>query len=577
MRGLFGDPGRARSWGRRIFASLAVVAGLATVPAFAHSNANFAFGPFFFPFWGHDSNYSGHHHGSGGNGPVVKTAEGPVSGYTENGVNIFLGIPYAAPPVGNLRWRPPQPVQKWRSTLDATEFGPTCPQVTELGAFAGPTSINEDCLYLNVFTTGKARTKKPVIVWIYGGANEDGESNDYDGSKLATGGPLGQDTVVVSMNYRIGILGFFSNPAINSEGHLAVNYGILDQQAVLKWVQRNIASFGGDPNNVTLGGQSAGSYDTQANLISPYAKGLFHRAILQSYPGTTWLTAATTLTRGTNFGVAAGCPGSDAAAAKCLRSLSAARVLQLQGTPNTTTPYLAQVTVDGNVIPRQPDDAWKSGNFNKMPIMTGNVHDEGNFSVGINEYFSSPQAPMSEAQYTAAVTGAALDQYPLSSYGSPALAYSAYGSDSTACLTLHVVKELASLVPVYAYEFNYQKAPYHFPQMPGYTPLATHTIDIQFLFPGYHGGILGVNLDQATGQPREIGGDEVTLSDQLVAAWTNFAKTGNPNGSSNSPWPLFTAGAQNFFSQNVPSSTVLSADAYAADHKCAYWNPVRGY
>ena len=341
---------------------------------------------------------------------------------------------------------------------------------------------------------------------------------------------------------------------------------------------KTCVNFGGDPSNVTLGGQSAGAYDTQANLISPYAKGLFQRAILQSYPATTWLTAATTLTRGTNFGVAAGCPGSDAAAAKCLRNLSAARVLQLQGTPNTTTAYLAQVTVDGTVIPLQPDDAWKSGNFNKMPIMTGDVHDEGNFTVGINEYFPSPRAAMTQDQYLAKVTGAALNEYPLANYGNNAsLAYNAYGSDPQHCLTLHVVRELAQLVPVYAYEFDYQKAPYHFPQMPGYTLLATHTSDIQFLFPGYHGGIFGVNIDQTTGQPREISGQEITLSDQLVSAWTNFAKSGNPNGLGNSPWPAFTSGAPNFFSQNIPASSVYPAASYSADHKCDYWNPIRGY
>jgi para-nitrobenzyl esterase len=516
------------------------------------------------------------------NGPRVVTTDGAVRGYAKDGVNIFLGIPYAAPPVGKLRWQPPHPVKRWKGERDATEFGDTCPQVTELGAFAGPTSTAEDCLYLNVFTTGsgkKGNAKKPVIVWIYGGANVDGESNDYDGSKLATGGPDGTPTVVVSMNYRVGIFGFFSHPAINSEGHLAVNYGILDQQAVLRWVQRNIAAFGGDPNNVTLGGQSAGAYDTQASLISPSAYGLFHRAILQSYPATNWLTADATLTRGKNFATAAGCPGSDATAAKCLRNLSAARILQLQGTPNGNGPYTAQVTVDGTVIPLQPDDAWKTGKFNRMPIMTGDVHDEGNFGIAISEYFSGPpQAPITQEQYLARVTGDALTQYPLSNYGNdPALAYNAYSSDPQACLTLHVVNELARFTPTYAYEFNYQNAPYHFPKMPSYKPLATHTIDIQFLFPGYHGGQLGVNLDQETGQPREIQGNEIKLSNELVAAWTNFAKTGNPNLRGNSPWPKFTKNSPKFYSQNIPKSSAYPAAQYSSDHKCEYWNQVRGW
>ncbi len=480
----FNSSSLSKSLGRTVLLCSMFAAGLVSAPALAHnshSNGNYGNG--------------GHGGGSMNSAPTVDTAEGPVRGFVKNGVYTFLGIPYAAPPVGKLRWQPPHPVKHWHDALDATEYANTCPQVTGLGAFAGPTSITEDCLYLNVFTTGKnvhGGKKKPVLVWIYGGANIDGESNDYDGSKLATGGPLGEDTVVVTMNYRVGIFGFFANPAINAEGHLWGNYGILDQQAVLRWVQRNIAAFGGDPRNVTLGGQSAGSYDTQASLISPYAAGLFQRAILQSYPATSWLTASTSLTRGTNFGVAAGCPGSDAAAAACLRQLSAARILQLQGTPNASGPYTAQVMVDGTIIPVQPDAAWSSGQFNHMPIMTGDVHDEGNFGVAITEYFSSPQAAMTEDQYLARVPAAALDRYPLSDYASPALAYNAYGSDRQACTTLHVVQELAEHVPVYAYEFNYQDAPYHFPQMPGYKPLATHTIDIQFLFPGYHGGQLGV-------------------------------------------------------------------------------------
>jgi para-nitrobenzyl esterase len=150
----------------------------------------------------------------GDDGPVVSTADGRARGFEKNGVTIFLGIPYAAPPVGDLRWRPPAPAKKWQGTLDATAYANTCPQVTEFGAFAGPSSINEDCLYLNVFTTGTGR-KKPVIVWIHGGGNIDGESNDYDGSKLATGGPSGEETVVVTINYRLGLLG--SSPALLQE------------------------------------------------------------------------------------------------------------------------------------------------------------------------------------------------------------------------------------------------------------------------------------------------------------------------------------------------------------------------
>jgi para-nitrobenzyl esterase len=163
---------------------------------------------------------------------------------------------------------PPQPVAKWKEPRDATHFGNICAQVTTLGVFAGPASVDEDCLYLNVFTTrlGKGDTPQsgslPVIVWIHGGGNVDGTAADYDGSKLASGGPVGVPTVIVTINYRLGLFGFLAHPALNAENHPFANYGIMDIQAALRWVQRNAAAFGGDATRVTLGGQSAGATDT---------------------------------------------------------------------------------------------------------------------------------------------------------------------------------------------------------------------------------------------------------------------------------------------------------------------------
>jgi para-nitrobenzyl esterase len=477
---------------------------------------------------------------------------------------------------------PPAPPKK-HALLDTTEYANTCPQVTELGAFAGPTSTTEDCLYLNVFTTGTS-TKKPVLVWIHGGGNVDGETNDYDGSKLATGGPLGTPIVVVTINYRLGLFGFFSNPIINAEGHPWGNYGILDQQAALGWVKANIAAFGGDPNNVTLGGQSAGARDTTANLMSPFSEGLFHRAILQSYPETSWVTAAQMLTRGINFNTAANC-----STAACLRGLSAERILQLQGTPNANSPLAQQVFPDGTIVPLQPGDAWSTGAFHHMPIMAGLVHDEGNFGLSITEYFSGPpQVAWTVAQYQNNPQ-AVQNEYPLSAYGNnPQLAQDRINTDPIACTTLRVAQLLAPQVPTYAYEFNYQNAPYYFPQMPNvssptgyFQPLAAHTIDIQFLFKGYHGGNLGVNLSQdsispANNQPRELQGAEIALSNQLIAAWTNFAKTGNPNGVGALVWPVFAQASQTFLSQNLTSSAYSGSQFYT-DHKCAFWYPRLGY
>jgi len=532
-------------------------------------------------------------------GPVVQTAEGPVRGFVRDGVYQFLGIPYAAPPVGALRWMPPQPVRHWHAPLNATKFGNTCAQVTELGVFAGPPNINEDCLYLNVFTTrlGGGGTGNAVLVWIHGGGNVDGESSDYDGTKLATGGPLGTPTVVVTINYRMGLFGFLAHPALDAEGHLYDNYGILDQQAVLHWVQRNAAAFGGDPKRVALGGQSAGAQDTGVNQISPLAAGLFNRAIYESSPLSGITIRSIGLTRGMNFANAAGCPGQDAATAACLRALSTAEILQLQGTPNVNGPYVTGPMLDGTIMPMTPVTAWRTGKFNRMPIMGGNVQDEATFGISITEYFANPQAPITAAQYVTNVTNAysgtvysggptypagtvaqVLAKYPPDLMGlSPQEVFDLVGTHPGACRNVQVDRLWAKWVPVYEYEFNDQNAPYYFPPLPGFKPLAAHTIDIQFLFPNWHGGVLGVN------HPATLTAQETALSDELVAAWTNFASTGNPNGTGNSPWPLYTeaANAPAVLSENVPSLSTFTLAQWSANHNCGFWtgdtlDPVTG-
>jgi para-nitrobenzyl esterase len=532
---------------------------------------------------------------NGEEGPVVQTAKGPVRGFVKDGVYEFLGIPYAAPPVGALRWMPPQPVKHWDEPLNATRFANTCAQVTELGAFAGPSSTSEDCLYLNVFTAGFGDTKgalKPVLVWIHGGGFVDGESNDYDASKLATGGPNGTPTVVVTINYRLGLFGFLSEAHLNAENHPWGNYGILDQQAALRWVQANITAFGGDPSKVALGGQSAGAVATGANQLSSLATGLFNRAIYQSSPGffSSLPSASAALANGNAFAAAAGC--SDAA---CLRKLSTARILQLQGTPNANGPYITGPFVDGTIIPIQPETAWTSGKYNHMPIMGGSTRDEFTFISSITEYFSGPpQVPLTSAQYVAGVNATwganaslVLAKYPLSNYGgSTEMAYDRVTTDPPLCRALHVLKAQAASNAgnkVYGYDFTYANAPYYFPKVPdpqsptgAFQALASHTIDIQFMFLEWHGGQLGVNLDQTSGQPRELQGDEVGLSDQLVAAWTNFANTGNPNGSGAPVWPAFTTSSSTFLQEDIPNSAETEAQ-YRSSYQCDFWDPLLTY
>jgi len=534
--------------------------------------------------------------------PLVRTSDGPVRGFVEHGTNTFLGVPYAAAPVGDLRWRPPRPHRSWHRPLRATAFGPSCPQVTTLGVFAGPTSTNEDCLYLNVFTTGGDRSRsaskgnrsarRPVLVWIHGGGNVDGSSSDYDGSKLARAGRYGgKDTVVVTVNYRLGLLGFLAHPALDREGHAFGDYGTMDIQAALRWVRRNIAHFGGDRGKVALGGQSAGASETGANLISPLSAGLFHRAILQSNFTSTYPPLSAGLDRGNGFAQAAGCPGDGASAAACLRKMSVQKVLQLQGTANANGPYVTGPMVDGTVIPITPEQAWTTGRFNRMPVMGGNTRDERTFSSGITEYFSGPpQKPVSAADYTASVMQAyganagpgstppayppgtvqkVLAEYPLSNYPSPFLADDAAFTDPGACRGLHVSNLMSKSVPVYSYQFDYRDAPYYFPTMPGFDPLAAHTIDIQFLFPRWHGGELGVT--------HSLNGAETKLSNELVAAWTKFAATGNPNGSRNTPWPRYVQGSGPYYSQNLPASSTVTAAQFAAQHDCDFWNSILVY
>ena len=430
-------------------------------------------------------------------------------------------------------------------------------------------------------------------MWIHGGGNFTGASNDYDGRKLATGGPDGVETVVVTMNYRLGILGTFSHPAIDSEGHLWGNYQTLDQQAALRWVQRNIERFGGDPGNVALAGQSAGSQDTVTNMGSPMAKGLFDRAIAESSPAyTAWIIDSdVALKAGVGFANAAGCPGSDSETAKCLRSLSVARILQLQGTPNVGGPYvIGRPFVDGTIIPMRTEQAWVSGSFNKMPIMGGSTRDEATFFTGIAEYFSGPpQAPIPAAQYPRMIApgkyciycnaprvmpeGVA-ELYPLSEFGGdPMIAYARISSDAAKCAELHVMQSIAPQAPTYAYDFAYRDAPFYFPKMPGYKPLAAHTIDIQFLFEGYHGGNLGVDLDQTTGMPRELNAAEIKLSNQLIAAWTHFANTGNPNGTGNSPWPRLTADSSGqYLVEDIPSFSTMPVSRFRTNYNCDFFD-----
>lgn len=506
--------------------------------------------------------------------PVIETTKGPVQGFYSREVVQFRGIPYAAPPVGSRRWMPPAESAGWTAVRAATTFAPACPQITTLGVFAGPTKTSEDCLYLNVFAPRNApgaAAGLPVIVWLHGGGHVAGASEDYDGSLLAAGGP----TVVVTLNYRLNLLGFFAHPALDAEGHLFANYGILDQQAALRWVRDNIARFGGDPSNVTLAGQSAGGSDAGSNLTSPFARGLFHRAIIQSsasYLSPTLLQAAQA--KGVGFAAAAGCGrGADAAVAACLRNLPVAEITRLSGTPKGNGPFVVSSVLDGQIIPTGVTDAFAAGRFSRVPVMNGSAENEGGFYAAVYEYFTGPPPrTLTDADvetFAASEYGTRapeiLRRYAVGVYETPQRRLAAMRTDSAACRIWQANHLLADKVPLYAYEFRDKTAPSYFPKMPGLVMGAYHTSELQYLFPRWRGGRQGI--------PRDLSPRQRRLSNQLVQAWTNFARTGNPNGRGNAPWPAYgrTPGAGVYLALDVDRLSTFDDAEFKARHNCDFW------
>jgi para-nitrobenzyl esterase len=494
---------------------------------------------------------------------IVHVSAGDVQGSRADGVAKFLGIPYAAPPVGDLRWKPPQEAPKWTQTLAATKFANFCPQ-QQRGVFAAP-SQTEDCLYLNIFTPDakpSRAAKRPVMVWFYGGGLFSGESNDYDGSKLAHRG----DVVVVTLNYRIGALGFLSHAAINAEGHPFANYGIMDQQLALKWVQRNIAAFGGDPKNVTIFGQSGGGTAVMANLASPLSKGLFHKAINESGTRIAVTKPETALRAGEDFAVAAGCADQST---KCLRALSIEQVLSNQ------TPIVRYVSdfpsIDGTIITRTALDAFSQGQFNRVPILTGLVQDEQSFfmpELNTKKPLTPEEFNRYAASFGAAHTEKLLKKYPLSGYPSPSLAEIAMAQGSKACTARLLNRQWSKYVPVFSYEFRDQTAPSYFPET-SYPMKAYHTSELQFLFPMFRGG-------QGTARP--LSGPQEKLSDEMVDYWTSFARSGVPrgkpaNGATN--WPRYAEAKDNVKYLDLAGSKVTGG--YGGLNDCALWDGILSY
>lgn len=491
--------------------------------------------------------------------PYALTEDGAVFGTTVNGEDKFLGLRYAQPPIGNLRWQPPQSVPRgFRQVIDGTKFGPHCPQPA---SFVGIASTTEDCLFLNVYTPAReiafAARPLPVMVWIHGGGFVAGESDDYDPVRLVTQGRV----VVVTLNYRLGALGVLAHPALDSEGHPAANYSILDQQAALRWVRRNVEGFGGDPGNVTVFGQSSGGHSVLANLASPGAHGLFEAAIVESgaYADTTQPSLTSAEAHGQAFANAVGCADQTAT---CLRGVPVERMLPL-------TPGLLSTTsiVDGQVLPQSIETALASGQFNHVPVMNGSNHDEGRFLNAIAfDLAGGPLAASALPQTVAGMYGAQatpviLAQYPLANYGgsapnAPDLAFSAILGDSLfSCGAYRADVALARYVPTYAYEFNDEGAPEKVLPPVSFPYGATHSIELPFLF-----GALALS------------GNEASLAGTMVQYWTQFARSHEPAAPGQPYWPRYYSGVYDAIQSLAPNAIVLESGFMTA-HNCMFWTP----
>jgi para-nitrobenzyl esterase len=490
----------------------------------------------------------------------------------------FLGMRYAQPPTGSLRWRPPQPVTPSVATQDATQFGNHCPQPSSI---FGNGTLTEDCLFLNVFTPIHSgdhdrsgdhdeTDMRPVMVWIHGGSLLVGESDDYNPIKLVQRG-----VIVVTINYRLGALGFLAHPALTGESpdQISGNYGIGDQQAALKWVRRNIRAFGGNPENVTIFGESAGGLSTLVHLVSPTAGGLFHRAIVESGAyDLTQPTLAQGEATGINFANTVGCNQPNSAdVLTCLRGLPVSTIRAHQNP--TPAPK-----VDGKVLTQSVGAALGSGQFNRVPLMNGTNHDEGNFFVALD--FDLKGGPVTAGTYEAAI-GTAIGNpadAPLvaTHYQVPAQFPSfdqglgGVMTDATYACHARFADELASpFVPTFAYEFSDEKAPQNYLPPVSFPYGAPHTSELQYIFPVANPTGVGLNLAETP-----LDSEQQKLSDHMVGYWTEFAKSGDPNEHRQPRWPRFHRDRQVTLSLVEPSPT--SETNFATAHQCDFWDTLAG-
>lgn len=471
----------------------------------------------------------------------VMTTSGVVHGARDGDTWAYKGVPYVAPPVGARRFQPPAVVACSAVELDATRLGPRCPQLADDGSFVG----DEDCLQLNVWAPATAAAPRPVMVWLHGGGNAVGSAVDplYDGRRLAIAG----DVVVVTINYRLGQLGFLADATLASGGSLG-NYGLLDQIAALDWVHANLAAFGGDPGNVTIFGESAGGRDVCTLLATPASAGRFHRALIESGACKFLDGVAAAQATADEVATALGCGTADRAA--CLRAATALALTRAAAAPvGALAASKFGPVVDGSVLPEQPEAAMLDGRAHAVPLAIGANADETGRDVPLM---------FTQAQYEAAVraqfggfANAVFAQYPPTP--TPRAAYVRLTTDARfVCPSRQIARhaDAGQTRPVYRYFFQYAASAFG----------AVHGLDVPYVFGTFDAILVG-------GQPYQPSATDLALSAAMQGYWTRFARTGDPGGTP--AWPVHDATDPVL----VLDRTVTTATAVrGAD--CDFWAPL---
>lgn len=459
--------------------------------------------------------------------PIVKAPAGSLQGKAEGALNVFKGIPYAAPPVGSLRWRPPSPLPPWSGVKPATAFGPACIQPTAkiasvYTADTGP--ISEDCLTLNVWAPANAHNA-PVFVWIYGGALWGGASSDklYDGRKMAERG-----IVVVTINYRLGVIGWLAHPGLSAESPegLSGNYGLLDQIAALRWVKANIGAFGGDASNVTIAGESAGGLSVMYLLTSPEARGLFHKAIAQS----AYMVSTPDLKHARYGSPSAEDIGAKMAAALHAPDVAALRAMDAQAltTAAPAAGFQPFGAIDGHILPKQLVEIFDAGEQAPVPLLAG-------FNAGEIRSLQilAPPPPASAAAYEKAIHDRYFDladdylkRYPASNMQEGIWANTRdalYGWTAE-----RLVKKQAAIgQPSYLYFFDHG-----YPAEDSANLHAFHASELPYVF--------GTTDSTPPNWPKiPATATEAALSDALLDYWTSFARSGKPQAAKQPDWPAY--------------------------------------